>query len=208
MFECDVKLSSNDVPILLHDDTLDRTTNGKGLAGEQTWQTLAQLDAGSWHSPPYSGERLPSLDIIAEYCITNGFDLNIEIKPTAGTDEHTGKVVAQYAAFLWRNASRKPLLTSFKPAALRTAQHTAPSLQRGLLLHELWAGWLEAAHVLECTAIVCNHKIWNSVSAAKAKNARFKTMSYTVNDKADVQRLTALGIDGIITDRVDIFKPE
>jgi glycerophosphoryl diester phosphodiesterase len=208
MFECDVKLSSDGVPFLLHDDTLERTTNGHGVAGLQTWQALQQLDAGSWHSAAHQGEPLPSLDTIAAYCITNGFDLNIEIKPTAGTDARTGTVVAQHAARLWQNESRKPLLTSFKPDGLQAALNAAPELPRGLLLHELWTGWLETALMLGCDAIICNHKLWDTSSVTQAKSAGFKTLSYTVNDEADARRLLALGTDGIITDKVDIFPPD
>ena len=207
MFECDVKLSSDGVPFLLHDDTLERTTEGQGVAGLQTWQTLQKLDAGRWHSSPYAGEPLPSLETIAAYCITNDFDLNIEIKPTTGTDLYTGEVVARHAARLWQKSARKPLLTSFKPDALQAARVAAPHLPRGLLLHELWTGWLETGLMLGCQAIVCNHKLWDSSSVTQAKSADFKTLSYTVNDEADVQRLLALETDGIITDRVDVFKP-
>ncbi|MFN5349218.1 MAG: glycerophosphodiester phosphodiesterase [Polaromonas sp.] len=207
MFECDVKLSSDGVPFLLHDDTLKRTSNGTGVAGQQTWQALQQLDAGSWHSAQYKGEPLPSLDTIAAYCISHGFDLNIEIKPTTGTDERTGSVVAAHAARLWQNESRKPLLSSFKPDALQAALSVAPELPRGLLLHELWTGWLETALMLGCVAIICNHKLWDTSSVTQAKSAGFKMLSYTVNDEADVQRLLALGTDGIITDRVELIKP-
>lgn len=207
MFECDVKLSSDEVPFLLHDDTLKRTTNGQGIAGQQTWQALAQLDAGSWHSAPYKGEPIPSLDAIAAYCISHGFDLNIEIKPTTGTDKRTGTVVAEHAARLWQNESRKPLLSSFKPDALQAALSMAPELPRGLLLHELWTGWLETALVLGCVAIIGNHKLWDTSSVTQAKSAGLKVLSYTVNDEADVQRLLALGTDGTITDRVEFFKP-
>jgi len=207
MFECDVKLSSNGVPFLLHDDTLERTTNGHGVAGLQNWQTLQKLDAGRWHSSPYTSEPLPSLETIAAYCIANDFDLNIEIKPTTGTDLQTGDIVAKHAARLWQKSARKPLLTSFNPDALQAAQDAAPNLPRGLLLHELWTGWLETGLMLGCQAIVCNHKLWGSLSVTQAKSAGFKTLSYTVNDEAEVQRLLALGTDGIITDRVDVFKP-
>ena len=207
MFECDVKLSSDGVPFLLHDDTLDRTTNGQGVASLKTWQELQQLDAGSLHSTSYQGEPIPSLDTIAAYCISNGFDLNIEIKPTRGTDELTGKVVAQHTAHLWQDAGCKPLLTSFKPNALQAAQDAAPDLPRGLLLQELWTGWLETGLTLGCQAIICNHKLWDTSSVTQAKSAGFKLLSYTVNDDAEVQRLLALGTDGIITDRVDVFRP-
>ncbi len=210
MFECDVKLSSDGVPFLLHDDTLERTTNGQGVAGLQTWAALQKLDAGSWHSATYTGEplaKLASLETIATWCIHNDFDLNIEIKPTTGTDELTGEVVAKLAAQLWQKTARKPLLTSFKPDALRAAQDAAPDLPRGLLLHDLWTGWLETALVLGCQAAICHHRLWDTSSVTQAKSAGFRTLSYTVNDEAEVQRLLALGTDGIITDRVDVFKP-
>ena len=207
MFECDVKLSSDGVPFLLHDDTLERTTNCAGVAGHQTWQALQQLDAGSWHSAAHKGEPIPSLDTIAAYCISNKFDLNIEIKPTTGTDQKTGQVVAKHAARLWQNEARKPLLTSFKPDALQAAFDAAPELPRGLLLHELWTGWLETALMLGCQAIVCNYKLWDTSSVTQAKSAGFKLLSYTVNDDTEVKRLLALGVDGIITDSVDRFRP-
>ena len=207
MFECDVKLSSDGVPFLLHDDTLDRTTDGTGIAGLQTWQELQKLDAGSWHSSVYVSEPIPSLDTIAGYCIAHEFDLNIEIKPTKGTDQLTGEVVASHAARLWKDQARKPLLTSFKPDALQAAMDAAPDLPRGLLLHELWTGWLETALMLGCQAIICNHRLWDTSSMTQSKSAGFKTLAYTVNDEADVQRLLALGLDGIITDRVGFFSP-
>lgn len=207
MFECDVKLSSDGVPFLLHDDTLERTTNGQGVAGQQSWASLQQLDAGCWHSEPFAGEAIPSLDTIASYCISNGFDLNIEIKPSTGTDQRTGEVVAEHAARLWQKEMRKPLLTSFKPDALQAAMNAAPELPRGLLLHELWTGWLETGLMLGCQAIICNHRLWDTSSVTQAKSAGFKCLSYTVNDDAEVQRLLALGTDGIITDSVHVFKP-
>lgn len=207
MFECDIKLSADGVPFLLHDDTLERTTDGRGVAGSETWAMLRKLDAGSWHSRPYTGEPLPTLETIATWCIANDFDLNIEIKPTTGTDARTGEIVARHSKQLWQDAARMPLLTSFKTDALLAAQDAEPDLPRGLLLHELWTGWLETGLMLGCQAIVCNHKLWNLSSVTQAKDAGFKTLSYTVNDDAEAQRLLALGTDGIITDRVDMFKP-
>jgi glycerophosphoryl diester phosphodiesterase len=129
MFECDVKLSADGVPFLLHDDTLNRTTNAEealgvslsAVAGDHPWSTLSLLDAGSWHSSGFAGESLPTFEAIARYCRRNGFDLNIEIKPTPGTDYHTGKVVAQHAARLWHGASVPPLLTSFEDRSGRRA---------------------------------------------------------------------------------------
>ncbi len=207
MFECDVKLSADDVPFLMHDATLDRTTTGKGTGGQHTWNDLSQLDAGSWHSRAYAGEPLPSFENVARYCLRNGYFLNIEIKPTPGTERHTGEVVARHAARLWQGAAVPPLLTSFDPEALEGAQAAQPDLPRGLLLDKLWKGWLENALTLGCEAIVCNHALWDTSTVTQAKSAGFRTLSYTVNDEWAAQRLIDLGTDGIITDRVDLFSP-
>lgn len=215
MFECDVKLSSDGVPFLLHDDTLTRTTNAadklgidsSATGGDHPWGTLAQLDAGSWHSRSFAGEPLPTFEAIARYCLRNAYFLNIEIKPTPGLERHTGDVVARHAARLWQNASVPPLLTSFQVPALEAAMAAQPDLPRGLLLDALWPGWLETAQRLGCVAIICDHVLWDSVSLTQAKNSGFKTLSYTVNDEATARRLLGLGLDGIITDRVDLFTP-
>lgn len=215
MFECDVKLSADDVPFLLHDATLARTTrapDGLGLAngalaGDQDWQLLSQFDAGRWHSRAFAGEPLPTLENIAQFCIQNGYCLNIEIKPKPGTETHTGEIVAAHAARLWRTAPVPPLLTSFQPEALQGARDRAPELPRGLLLDSLWTGWLETALMLDCVAVVCNHALWDASSVRQAQSAGLRLLAYTVNDEWAAQRLIGLGIAGIITDRVDLFAP-
>ncbi len=215
MFECDLKLSADGVPFLLHDTTLQRTTHARAqlgqkasdVAGDHAWGTLSQLDAGSWHSNAFAGEPLPTLDHIAAFCLRNGCCINIEIKPTPGLEYHTGEVVAQHAARLWHGAVVQPLLTSFDVAALQGAQAAQPELPRGLLLDTLWTGWLETALALDCIAVVCNYRLWDRSSVTQAQSAGFRTMSYTVNDEEAAGHLLALGTDSIITDRVDLFKP-
>ena len=207
MFECDVKLSADGVPFLLHDATLERTTRSQGVAGDKAWAGLSQLDAGSWHSSAFVNEPLPTLDSIAHYCLDNGYFLNIEIKPTPGHDAATGSAVANTAAKLWPTYAVPPLLTSFAPDALEAAQAAQPELPRGLLLDRLWTGWLETALSLDCVAVVCHHLLWNKSSVTQAKSAGFRCLSYTVNDAAITQRLIDLGTDGVITDRVDFFDP-
>lgn len=207
MFECDVKLSADDVPFLLHDATLERTTNGAGTGGDLRWDALSRLDAGSWFSRSYAGETLPTLDQLARYCRANHLLLNIEIKPTPGTEAHTGARVAEAAARLWHGAAIAPLLTSFQPDALFAAQAAAPALPRGLLLDTLWSGWHDTAQALGCQAVVCNHRLWDASSMEQARSIGCRTLCYTVNEPADADRLLALGIDGIITDRVDLFAP-
>ena len=207
MFECDAKLSADGVPFLMHDATLERTTNGIGVGGEQPWAQLAQLDAGSWHSRAYAGEPLPTLENVARFCLANGYFFNIEIKPTPGLEAKTGEVVANYAARLWAGQEVPPLLTSFRPESLQSAMQAQPHLPRGLLLDTLWDGCWNIAQQLQCVAVVCNHALWDRDTVARAKSLGLRTLSYTVNDDWAAQRLIALGTDGIITDRVDLFSP-
>jgi glycerophosphoryl diester phosphodiesterase len=215
MFECDAKLSADGVPFLLHDTTLARTTNGREIlgpavsatAGDHEWSELARLDAGSWHSRSYTGEPLPTLENISRFCMANGHCLNIEIKPTPGIERRTGQVVARHADRLWNNAPVRPLLTSFRPEALQGALDTAPGLPRGLLLDTLWTGWLETALSLDCVALVCNYALWDASTVMQARSAGLRCLSYTVNDEWVARRLSDLGTDGIITDRIDLFAP-
>lgn len=207
MFECDAKLSSDGVVFLMHDATLDRTTDGHGVGGEQPWHALSQRDAGGWHSRRYAGEPLPTLAALSRFCLANGHFLNIEIKPTPGTDDATGAAVAREAAASWAGAAVPPLLTSFRPDALAAAREAAPELPRGLLLDKLWDGWLDAARQLGCVAIVCNHALWDAAVVSMVHDAGMRALSYTVNDDRAAQRLLELGTDGIITDRVDLFPP-
>ncbi|MEP6971471.1 MAG: glycerophosphodiester phosphodiesterase, partial [Betaproteobacteria bacterium] len=190
MFECDVKLSQDGVPFLMHDADLRRTTDSSGIGGEQAWQRLAQHDAGSWHSRRYAGEGLPCLENIARFCLHNGLLLNIEIKPTPGTERQTGEVVAQHAARLWAQADIAPLMTSFDVAALEGAQAVAPELPRGLLLDKLRADWLEVAGQLVCVAVVCHYSLWDVATVAAAHAAGLRCLSYTVNDEWIADRLT------------------
>ena len=207
MAECDVKLSADGVPFLLHDATLQRTTNGQGTAGERPWGELAQLDAGSWHSRAYAGEPLPTFDNAARFCIANGLHLDVEIKPTPGQELPTGLAVGQAAARLWQNAAVPPLLTSFQADALGAAADAAPALPRGLLLDTLWEGWHARATQLGVRAIVCNHALWDAALVDQVHAAGWRALSYTVNDEWAAQRLVALGTDGVVTDRVDLFAP-
>lgn len=206
-FECDVKLSADGVPFLMHDATLERTTSGSGTGGELAWSALSQLDAGAWHSRGFAGEPLPTLAALARWIRANGFTLDLEIKPTPGTEEATGQAVALAVRELWAGAEVPPLLTSFRPDALRAARDAAPELPRGLLLDQLWSGWAGVAQALDCVAVVTNHRLMDEALIAQVHGQGRRAMVYTVNEPADAQRLLALGIDGIVTDAVDRFAP-
>jgi glycerophosphoryl diester phosphodiesterase len=206
-FECDVKLSADGQPFLLHDATLDRTTSGRGTAGQQPWAALSLLDAGSWHSATHAGEPLPTLDAIGRYILANDFRLNLEIKPTPGTERHTGEVVGQACQRLWQGAAVQPLFSSFQPEALAGARSTAPGIPRALLLDTLWAGWFDALQALGCVAAVTNFRLMDAPLLQRLHGAGLRALCYTVNEAKDAERLQALGVDGLITDAVDRFTP-
>ncbi|WP_077037030.1 glycerophosphodiester phosphodiesterase [Pelomonas sp. KK5] len=202
-FECDVKLSRDGQPFLLHDDTLNRTTRERGIAGERAWAELSRIDAGAWHSRAFAGEMLPSLEAIAQFCLANGHALNIEIKPTTGRELETGQVVGREVLRLWPELP--VVFSSFKPEALIGVAETAPELPRALLLDALKPGWLDQARGLGCAGIVANYTLMDRATIDTIHLAGMKAAVYTVNDEASAQWLIGNGIDGIITDAVDRF---
>ena len=204
-FECDVKLSADGVPFLLHDATLQRTTRERGIASQRPWNELSRIEAGGWHSRDFAGEPIPSFETIAAYCMRNGFALNVEIKPTPGAEEETGRVVAQEAARLWRDATIPPLLSSFCPDALAAAQLAEPALPRALLLDALHSSWFDEAQALGCVAVVANYSLLDAALIGRLHDAGLRVLAYTVNDPATAHWLVACGIDGLITDAVDRF---
>lgn len=206
-FECDVKLSREGIPFLLHDATLQRTTPEHGVAGERPWSELSRIDAGAWHSRGYAGEPIPSLDALAAFVIANRFALNIEIKPTPGLELLTGQVVGREVLRLWSGSGQLPLFSSFRPEALTGARETAPEVPRALLIDSLREGWLDEARALDCQAVVTNYTLMNFETTARIHAAGLKALVYTVNDEAAAQWLIANGVDGIITDAVDRFSP-
>jgi glycerophosphoryl diester phosphodiesterase len=206
-FECDVKLSADGVPFLLHDATLERTTSGVGAAGVRSWSDLSRLDAGAWHSRGFAGEPLPSLEAIAHYCGRNGAALNIEIKPAPDDMGRTGRIVALEAARLWAGQAMPPLLSSFEPVALTAAREAAPHLPRALLLDTLRDGWFAQVQALGCVAVVTHHALMDASLIGRLHGAGLRALVYTVNEAAEAQRLLGLGIDGMITDAVDRFVP-
>lgn len=211
MFECDAKLSQDGVLFLLHDATLERTTNGRGTGSALTMGEIAQLDAGSWHSRAFAGEAVPTLEALARWCLANHLFLNVEIKPTPGQELETGRACGVLMHRIWPQDIVQPLFTSFKPQSLQGAREVAPLIPRGLLVDKLADGTgdadLKVATDLDCHVMVLNHALWNPELVAKVHSAGLRCSSYTVNDEWAAQRLIDLGTDAIITDRIDLFSP-
>jgi glycerophosphoryl diester phosphodiesterase len=212
-FECDVKLSSDDIGFLMHDTTLDRTTTEHGAASDWTWDELKRLDAGSWHSPNFKEERIPSLNSVLEWAQNGGYTLNLEIKSTPGNSAHCGATIAAQVQASWdampdtKGPTPTPLLSSYYATALAGAKQSAPRVPRALLVHHTNNGWLHTAQELGCSACVLYHELVTTALVEQVKSHGMRVLVYTVNDAREVSRLMESGVDGIITDAIDRFNP-
>lgn len=208
MMEYDVKLSRDGVALLLHDDTLDRTSNTQGNAADQTWAELAAVDAGSWHSAEYAGEPIPSLHTIAAFTLAHGICSNIEIKPHTGLEAETGKQVARLARQLWAGAAQPPLLSSFSEIALQAALQEAPELPRALLIaKEVPTDWHDRIQRLECRGLNLNHRYTTRAIVDQVRKAGCTLVVWTVNDVARARELLDWGCNAIVTDEVVSMTP-
>ncbi|WP_024559787.1 glycerophosphodiester phosphodiesterase [Franconibacter pulveris 601] len=207
MIEFDAKLSRDGQIFLLHDDTLERTSNGWGVAGRLTWDELLKVDAGGWYSGEFKGEKLPLLSEVAQRCRQHAMMANIEIKPTTGADAETGSVVALAARALWQGMTA-PLLSSFSIEALEAAQQSAPELPRGLLLDAWRDDWRALASRLGCVSLHLNHRLLDEARVAQIKSAGLRILVYTVNDPQRAALLLSWGVDCICTDRIDLIGPD
>ena len=131
--ELDVKLTKDDVPIIFHDDELDRTTNGSGLVREKTYEEIRQIEAGSWYGESFTGIKIPTLEEAIEVLINRNLGLNLEIKPCPGREKETTEAALDVLSLYWDDHDRL-LISSFEPVSLEAAQHVAGDWSRGLLL--------------------------------------------------------------------------
>ena len=147
--EFDVMLSGDGTPVLIHDETLERTTNGAGSVCEIPDAVLFSLDAGN-------GEPIPRFTDAALLCRQLGLLANVEIKPATGFERSTAEIVARLTGELWRDAPVQPLISSFSLEALEIARDLAPQIRRGILFEAVPADWLaEMQHLqaLPCFAM-------------------------------------------------------
>lgn len=212
--EFDVMLSSDAVPVLMHDPQFGRTIQGHGLVEMCSAAQLTGLDAGSWFGPAFAGERVPTFEQAAHYCKENGLWMNVEIKPTPGREAETGRVVAEYAARLFgrelqeQDHARLPLLSSFSQQALAAAREAVPGLPRGLLVKTVPADWLARLRVLGAVSLHVDHTRLSERRARAVKDHGFGLFCYTVNTPGRVHELFDWGVDALCTDRIDLIPPD
>ncbi|KAF0146544.1 MAG: glycerophosphoryl diester phosphodiesterase [Rhodospirillaceae bacterium] len=203
MIEFDVKLTANGYPVVFHDDTLSRTTNGHGRMRDITLEELERLDAGFWFEPAFAGEQVPTLEVALSFLISVGMSVNIELKPCPETDEQTAQIAVAAAMAYWPRDRLPPLLSSFSRRALRTARAVAPAWPQGLIVDRLPDDWHEAAVALRIVALHCQERHLSPVVVAEVKRAGLAVLAWTVNDPQRAQTLWRWGVDAVITDAPD-----
>ncbi|WP_298396609.1 glycerophosphodiester phosphodiesterase [uncultured Azonexus sp.] len=196
--EFDVMLSADDSPFLIHDETLERTTNGRGEVCRTTDRELAALDAGA-------GERVPTLREAALLCRRLGLRANVEVKPARGQARQTAEVVARQAQTLWGDDPLPPLLSSFSLEALEICRDLAPELPRGVLFETLPDDWPDVVRHLGAVSVHCDATRLSAEQVAAVRRQGLPLCCYTVNAIAQAERLLAWGVSSLFTDRLDLF---
>lgn len=205
MHEIDVKLALDEVPVLLHDEKLERTTNGRGRAADLPWSELRVLDAGSWHSAPFRGEPVPSYEEAVKQFRSKDTACHVEIKPTPGFDRQTGTRVALETRRLWAGAALAPMYSSFSFEALMAAREATPEIRRAWLVgHFTEADWARMER-LEATSLHTNHKNATPELIREMHARGYKVCLYTVNELDSAQRWLDAGVDGMFTDNLREF---
>lgn len=197
--ETDVAHSADQVPFILHDGTVDRTTNGRGALNALNAPALDLLDAGAWFSPAFRGQPLPRLDALIDEVRRGSADFLLEVKGPQ-TRAQVERIVAAVRA---KGMIGRTLLQSFDVQVLKDARELAPDLQLGLLRGALDADPVATAREL---GVVTYNPSWDALKARPevvgALNAAgVAVMPYTVDDAGQWAAMRDAGVDGIITNR-------
>lgn len=216
--EFDVMLSSDGIPVLMHDPVLGRTVRGMGKVNHFTAAQLTLMDAGSWFDPTFAGEPVCTFEQAIRFCQQNAIWMNVEIKPVDGCEVETGRVVAKMAQACFaaevaahiaepsaRTAVNLPLLSSFSMEALRAAQVAAVAIPRGLLTSVINNDWLEQCREVAAVSLHTNHKFLSPVQVNTVKESGYGLFCYTVNSLKRGAEILAWGVDGFCTDRIDLI---
>lgn len=197
--EVDVHTTADGVPIVMHDQTVDRTTDGTGDVALLDSSYIATLDAGSWFGSAFAGEPVPRLVDVLDVIAAGSSTLLLEVKAPETDAEVRGMLDAVIAADL----ADQVIIQSFDPTVLEMAQTYAPQVQRALLRGAVDPDPVAVAQQLGVVA-------YNPSAAAilarpeaveDLNQAGIAVMPYTVNDATGWRALTDIGVDAIITDR-------
>jgi glycerophosphoryl diester phosphodiesterase len=203
--ELDVSLSADGEVVVIHDDTVDRTTDGQGLVRHLWLDSLKSLDAGSWFGPRFAGERIPTLREVLEWA-QDGTLLNIELKGISPRPDGLEHKVIRLARE--HRLQGRVMLSSFNPFALRRAKTFDPDIETGLLYSPdlplfLRRAWLRP--FCRPDALHAHHTLVSEAYMGWARERGYRVNVWTVDDAQDMAGLVSQGVDMIITNRPDVL---
>jgi glycerophosphoryl diester phosphodiesterase len=201
--EFDVKLTRDGHAILFHDETLERTTNGKGRVADATLAEIKGLDAGSWYQKRFAGEAVPTLDETLAILARHNLGANVELKPCPGREVETGRAVAGILRARWPSRLPAPVVSSFAVVSLAAFAEAAPEFPRAFLTTRVDGDWRRAAETLGCTAVHTNERFLSRELAQRVLGTGYGLRCYTVNERARAEALFALGVESVFTDYPD-----
>lgn len=202
--EFDVRLTADGRCIVLHDDTIDRTTDGSGAAADMTLDELAVFDAGAWFDPRFAGQSIPTLEETLDLLAELSLGANVEIKPHRGAEIETAEAVCRVLQASWPVSLAPPLVSSFAYASLETVQRVAPDLARGLLLGRVPADWRDQAETVGARSIHCDHTRLTEKRAKEIRAAGYPLLAYTVDHAGRARELFDWGVSALFSNAPDI----
>ncbi|MDQ0340870.1 glycerophosphoryl diester phosphodiesterase [Caldalkalibacillus uzonensis] len=196
--ELDVQLSKDGVPVVIHDETVDRTTNGSGWVKDMTYQELQTLDAGSWFDPSFTGQRIPTLNEVLAWVRDTPLLINIELKngivPYPNLEQIVIDLVHRY------QLEKRVILSSFNHYSLVDIHRLAPHLETAILYMEgLYEPWHYARRI-GASALHCYLPAAVPKMIEEAKRAGMPLRPFTVNREEDISSLMQAGCAAIFTD--------
>lgn len=199
--EVDVKLTGDNALVLIHDDRVDRTTDGVGAVRDMTLAQLRALDAGGWFGAAFSGTPIPTLAEAIAQILRLDLLVNLEIKPCPGREVETALATIAAVRELWPGDRTPPLLSSFAMAALEAAQQAAPELPRAVLMNTgSPRDWCAATQRYGAVAMHGKASHWTPAHVAAVKAAGLACGCYTVNDPDQALILRRMGLDYVVSD--------
>ena len=199
MAEIDVTLTSDEEIVVIHDETLDRTTDGSGEVFGFTLAEIRQLDAGSWFDPRFAGERVPTLDeVLTE--VDGRILLNVEIKSEAVARGVVAKVAA---AIREHGMIEQVVVSSFSPEALQQMHQAAPEIHTAVLYNTKFHQGQDAVEIvtdLDASVFNIKRQRLSRKMLRRCREHGIPVGLYTVNKPRRLRRLVDKGIDAIFTD--------
>ncbi len=202
MIELDVTLTRDRRVVVIHDATLDRTTDGTGPVRDRTLEELRRLDAGAWFSRAFAGERLPALEEVLDLAHRPPL-VNIEIKPEAFEPEAPPDAIERRVvdAVRSRGLLERVLVSSFEWRVLAAIARMASPPALGLLSEDpLPPDGIDTCRELGAFSWHCHHRKLDRGQVDRLHEAGIRVYPYTVNDPARIGRLLDMGVDGVFTD--------